>query len=90
MYKFAISLKMVGEFKNDKPWIVSIFGNDGEIVKRISYGMEYKWKLKKQWVTMMKVGGCLSSIILHLFYIADQKTTNFTLFNIGFEGGLNL
>ena len=34
--------KMVGEFKNDKPWIVSIFGNDGEIVKRISYGMEYK------------------------------------------------
>ena len=34
--------KMVGEFKNDKPWIVSIFDNDGEIVKRISYGMEYK------------------------------------------------
>ena len=81
---------MVGEFKNDKPWIVSIFNNDGEIVKRISYGMEYKWKLKKQWVKKMKVGGCLSSIILHLFYIEDQKTTNFTLFNIGFEGGLNL
>ena len=37
---------MVGEFKNDKPWIVSIFDNDDEIVKKISYGMEYKWKLK--------------------------------------------
>ena len=34
--------KMVGEFKNDKPWIVSIFDNDDEIVKKISYGMEYK------------------------------------------------
>ena len=31
-----------------------------------------------------------NSIILHLSYIADQKTTNFTLFNIGFEVGLYL
>ena len=34
--------KYVGELKDGKPWIVSIFDKDGEIVKRISYDMEYK------------------------------------------------
>ena len=34
--------KMVGEFKNDEPWLALIFDKDGEMVNRISFGLEYK------------------------------------------------